>query len=703
MYKRDFGVLLVAAFGIYFCLQNEGTFSFRKAWYHRLIDVPALLYETDVLPQPVVIDLNGDGSLEVIAATHDCRIQVLKPRGVGREGDGFAKAQIMAEQSLLPDRVHIVSGRRAVALSAGFIDPGLSEFVRTPRKGVIVVVTADSHVICFDHNLKVLWETQLVEDVPHHATLQEVAIHISNHSIEEGDRGLVVVGGSMHLGETFANTAKGSAAAGEKEEDVFEAELEAEKQEREHMGELGEALTLDDIDDAEGDTAGVDLSRHFSYHAYEASKGRLRWKHEGTDFHRGMQQLADQMIPQHNYRLTAESLVGRHFSEVSCRDYRESVLRVLPHQWSWRGDTRLELAHFAHHRSGKGEKKKELGAGTGGAAVKGRAATDPVSHTIASVASKAVSGGRSSSTTGVQGGQKWLPPNVLVAHLREGIEAVHIASGRTICKLHLPEGGLHADLNGDGVLDHIQATGSHGPEEQGDAGHRHVSHCWAVATSGIPPQQPLFNGSICPGKAGAVWQPKPRQKAIQVGPPAILPVPSSTGHYRHGHRQRSYALFHNSRGELTALNANGNKQWQVSAGTDWNPSKGMAWIAPKAVPTLIAFPLRTHAIPTSILVAGGRTAAVYSERGHKLDGFDFPVPPVSPLQVVDFNGDGLNDIILCARNGYYGYAQVRHPGALPFKMLVMCLIVAMGVVYQTQHLSAAKGGQRTKRSTDRVD
>lgn len=48
-------------------------------------------------------------------------------------------------------------------------------------------------------------------------------------------------------------------------------------------------------------------------------------------------------------------------------------------------------------------------------------------------------------------------PNVLVAHLEEGIEAVHLYSGRTLCKLHLPTPGLHADLNGDGVLDHVQA------------------------------------------------------------------------------------------------------------------------------------------------------------------------------------------------------------------------------------------------------
>ena len=50
----------------------------------------------------------------------------------------------------------------------------------------------------------------------------------------------------------------------------------------------------------------------------------------------------------------------------------------------------------------------------------------------------------------------YAPPNVVVAHLEEGLEAVDLASGQTLCKLYLPPGGLHTDLNADGMLDHIQ-------------------------------------------------------------------------------------------------------------------------------------------------------------------------------------------------------------------------------------------------------
>ena len=60
---------------------------------------------------------------------------------------------------------------------------------------------------------------------------------------------------------------------------------------------------------------------------------------------------------------------------------------------------------------------------------------------------------------GAQAESNEAEPNVWVAHLRDGIEAVSLHTGRTICKLHLASPGLHVDLNGDGVLDHIQAIG----------------------------------------------------------------------------------------------------------------------------------------------------------------------------------------------------------------------------------------------------
>lgn len=63
---------------------------------------------------PPQCDLNGDGSLEVISVTHDHMLQLLKPQPPGRAGDGFAPATVVAQVSLLPQKISIGSDRRPV-------------------------------------------------------------------------------------------------------------------------------------------------------------------------------------------------------------------------------------------------------------------------------------------------------------------------------------------------------------------------------------------------------------------------------------------------------------------------------------------------------------------------------------------------------------------------------------------------------------
>ena len=84
----------------------------------------------------------------------------------------------------------------------------------------------------------------------------------------------------------------------------------------------------------ETDTKGVDISRHFSMYAFDGGTGNLRWKHEGEDFHKDAAELQDRTVPQHNHRLDAEHLGGRHYGEASCRDFRESVLAAMPHRYN---------------------------------------------------------------------------------------------------------------------------------------------------------------------------------------------------------------------------------------------------------------------------------------------------------------------------------------------------------------------------------
>ena len=69
-------------------------------------------------------------------------------------------------------------------------------------------------------------------------------------------------------------------------------------------------------------------------------------------------------------------------------------------------------------------------------------------------------------------------------------------------------------------------------------------------------------------------------------------------------------------------------------------------------------PLADHfgvaVLPLNCTAAGAEAAVLISEHGHLLDSLWLPGPPVQPLLVVDFNGDGLNDIVLVTNEGVFG-------------------------------------------------
>jgi hypothetical protein len=121
------------------------------------------------------------------------------------------------------------------------------------------------------------------------------------------------------------------------------------------------------------------------------------------------------------------------------------------------------------------------------------------------------------------------------------------------------------------------------------------------------------------------------------------------------------------------------------------------------VPTLRALALGAHAVPTAILAAGARRVDVISEHGNVLASMSLAAPPVQPLRVLDFNGDGLNDLVVVTATGVFGYAQVHHVGGLPLGALMLTLIVAMGVVFYTQQYDAGGKRPRKLRSTEYAD
>lgn len=330
MYKRDFGILLLSVCALYLSLQHEGAYQFKKAWYHSFSDHEPALHELEEhpqpLPPPLVADLNGDGKPEVVVVTPTGRVQLLAPR---RFGDGFAKAELLSQVELDPSGT-----MRIAALATGYLTPPPKELVRAPRKQVVVLVTTSLRVICLNHNLQKEWEHDLAPHYPEHGGIRELAVHISDLAISSaskeaaarGDRGLVVVGASV-VPLTLA----------QKEELAEELEEEAREELLARFRAHGRRGGAADQERGELQREG----RHFSYFAFEGGTGAMRWMHEAKDFHRNLGELADALVVQHAYHMSAEESETRHYGEASCRDYRASVLAALPHSWHSPLDTAL--------------------------------------------------------------------------------------------------------------------------------------------------------------------------------------------------------------------------------------------------------------------------------------------------------------------------------------------------------------------------
>ncbi|KAA8531935.1 hypothetical protein F0562_006348 [Nyssa sinensis] len=691
MRKRDLAILMLSAFAIFFSLQHKGDFSFREAWFH-LSDEYPVKYEVGRLPPPIVADLNGDGKKEILVATPDAKIQVLEPH-VRRVDEGFSEARVLAEVTLLPDKIRVASGRRAVAMATGVVDRTYKH--GQARKQVLVVVTSGWSIMCFDHNLKKLWETNLQEDFPHNAHHREIAILISNYTLNHGDAGLVIVGGRMEMQPHMYA-------------DPFEEIGMADKNAEQHRRSANK-------EEASENSGTVDL-RHFAFYAFAGRTGTLRWTRKNENI-QVRSSDASELIPQHNYKLDVHALNTRHPGEFECREFRESILGVMPHHWDRREDTLLKLAHFRRHK--RKTLKRIPGKTTKYPFDKpdenhppGKDSAQKISNFIGKAAKYAGSAKSKKPLhyipTITNYTQLWWVPNVVVAHQKEGIEAVHLASGRTICKLHLQEGGLHADINGDGVLDHVQVVGGNGAEQTVVSGSMEVLRpCWAIATSGVPVREQLFNASICHHSPFNFFQHGEFSRSLgrtldvnslEVATPIL--IPRSDGH-RHRKGSHGDVVFLTNRGEVTSYSPglHGHDaiwQWQLLTGATWSnlPSPSGMMEAGTVVPTLKAFSLRVHDNQELILAAGDQEAVVLSPGGSILTSISLPVPPTHALICEDFSNDGLTDLILMTSNGVYGFVQTRQPGALFFSTLVGCLIVVMGVIFVSQHLNSIKGKPR---------
>jgi hypothetical protein len=173
----------------------------------------------------------------------------------------------------------------------------------------------------------------------------------------------------------------------------------------------------------------------YSYFAFDGKTGQLRWKHDSEN-------------SSENDKIKVKTNL-KDRGEVNWRIYKSDVLSLLPHSYRTQHDMDFSVHHFIPESEKVSRRKR----------------------TVVSTENKKTY------------------PNVLVAHLHDGIEVIHLFTGRKITGLGpLQRDLVYSDTNGNGIIDSVRAIAAPGTPE----------HCTGRIDSGIPTSQDLvFSTSIC--------------------------------------------------------------------------------------------------------------------------------------------------------------------------------------------------------------
>eukprot|EP01097_Dermamoeba_algensis_P006261 TRINITY_DN3920_c0_g1_i1.p1 TRINITY_DN3920_c0_g1~~TRINITY_DN3920_c0_g1_i1.p1 ORF type:complete len:686 (-),score=161.99 TRINITY_DN3920_c0_g1_i1:182-2239(-) len=681
MKKKDLFILFVSCLAIFISFQQHGEYDLDLKFkipidtsHFRNLKFPE---EDERLPKPVITDLDGDNRKEILVVTTDYRVVLYDTEQLSSACEYVTATPFKKAEASLLGKIGVKKGRKPIGLGAGYLFPQNGEAAaHTPsatssRKQVVVVVTESLVVLCFDHKLKLIWETNIVAvahpliDKPVMAT-----VIISPHNLRTGDNGVVVVGYEIILRDSLP--------------DLGHDHTDTE------YGPVN--LSYENI--------RVNEEDHFTYYAFDGKTGSLRWKHEPEDFldpnpdpvstwEKKLNKTNEQIaIPNESFKAHLLQMTS-HLGEVQWVDYKENVLASLPHRWRGIEDTIFVMDHF--------QRRKNFGVKTDKKAAKKLQNKAKNYDTDVGVPASDVFGSKYSSSSELN--NNLLPnANVIVAHNRLGLEVIHLYTGRPLTRFLLVDGdrtSFFADLNHDGVVDHVQATNQEYNE----------NYCYAIGRSGIPPVEVIFNSSIC--GSGRIFD-----AFAQVARTVQTTAPLFFSSAKWPSRGESLSVFLINTGKMTCLNTKGRIMWQVDTLADWLPQvqetgfdlftnqEASQTNEDDAVPTgsleLIHLDFDKK-IPA--VVATGWAVSLVSESGEILSQKGLNALAIAPPLIADNNNDGYEDIIVVAHDGYYGYVVVAQRNYYFFPLLVLALLATTAALFikDVANTSALKKTRRSER------
>lgn len=252
--------------------------------------------------RPIITDIDGDGTNEVILITSSLEIQILK---TSSKSSTIFQPPIVAKKRLT--NLKLTKGKAPIGLKVGYID----EYNETGfRRQVIAVVTEDLTVRLFNHQLDLIWEKVIA-----HNTLD-----MGKNTGFFDNRELAVFIFPGHI-----RNSTGSVIVG-----FSESELTSLSDVKSEEG-MNDRRSLSATDEHPEMSIRANLE-HFNVYALDAKTGHVVWRHTGQD----EKSEQTKSLPRLALKLEIDDVLlkphhghGHGYSHWTV--FRDSLLSELPH------------------------------------------------------------------------------------------------------------------------------------------------------------------------------------------------------------------------------------------------------------------------------------------------------------------------------------------------------------------------------------
>ncbi|ELP85645.1 hypothetical protein EIN_409540 [Entamoeba invadens IP1] len=400
----------------------------------------------------------------------------------------------------------IPSSSQPIYMTTGYDKP----FVRNePRQQTVIVVLRNFDVLCFNSDLTLRWTNNVYKE--HALTyVEEVSGLVVPYVIQTKVNGGVILA-FRTTQDWYNNNNVG-----------FEEDLRVTLNRT--FEEQKEDLMYDD------DNIDQETVDHMNYYCLSIKDGQVVWQHE-VDDDQDYLDLVKNTDVAGEYKLS--KLFGMSYKgaeEIQWHEFHDSIYKNLPHQWASFRDTQITVSHFSRDLTSNPETYDNSRLEMPGMKVQTKTKIDRITN-----------------------------PNVVVIHQKNGLEAVHLFSGKPLVHLSLRAtsdagSSAFADINGDDALEEVFVNQySHEVDVQ-NSGEDLTCMVQVIAANSY---EYLFSENACKPAMRFDLIRKKDKHVIEVLPPLLVPA-----FERKSDGSELYNIVViNSDGLLTAVGYNGKFLW----------------------------------------------------------------------------------------------------------------------------------------------